>query len=92
MYCSSCGAAMPPGLSFCNRCGADLRVKENEAHRRSGPSPDTAGLGHRIRDHGWTMCGNRADGGHVAGAALPRWTHQWVCGYNAARKTPTSFN
>ena len=41
MYCSSCGAAMPPGLSYCNRCGADLRVKENEVPRRSGPSPDS---------------------------------------------------
>jgi hypothetical protein len=32
---------MPPGLSYCNRCGADLRVKENEVPRRSGPSPDS---------------------------------------------------
>ena len=28
MYCSSCGAALPPGLSFCNRCGAELTAKE----------------------------------------------------------------
>jgi uncharacterized paraquat-inducible protein A len=23
MYCASCGAAMTPGLSYCNRCGAN---------------------------------------------------------------------
>ncbi|MEO8434456.1 MAG: zinc ribbon domain-containing protein [Pyrinomonadaceae bacterium] len=28
MYCSSCGAALPPGLSYCNRCGAGLSAKE----------------------------------------------------------------
>ena len=27
MYCSSCGAAVPPGLSYCNRCGAELSAK-----------------------------------------------------------------
>lgn len=41
MFCSSCGAAIPPGLSYCNRCGADLRQKDNELTRRSGPSPDS---------------------------------------------------
>jgi hypothetical protein len=41
MYCLSCGSAVPPGLSYCNRCGADLRPKENEVTRRSGPSPDS---------------------------------------------------
>ena len=41
MYCSSCGSAAPPGLSYCNRCGADLRSKVNEVPRRSGPSPDS---------------------------------------------------
>ncbi len=40
MYCSSCGSAAPPGLSYCNRCGVDLRPKENEVPRRSGPSPN----------------------------------------------------
>ncbi len=40
MYCSSCGSAMPPGLSYCNRCGVDLRPKENDAPKRSGPSPN----------------------------------------------------
>src|ERR1700686_499106 len=40
MYCSSCGSAVPPGLSYCNRCGAGLRAKEDEIPRRSGPSPN----------------------------------------------------
>jgi hypothetical protein len=40
MHCSSCGSAVPPGLSYCNRCGADLRPKDNEASRRFGPSPN----------------------------------------------------
>ena len=41
MYCSSCGSAVPPGLSFCNRCGIDLRVKEESPAKRSGPAPDS---------------------------------------------------
>ena len=41
MFCSSCGSAVPPGLSYCNRCGADLRVKEETPVKRSGPSPDS---------------------------------------------------
>lgn len=40
MYCSSCGSAVPPGLSYCNRCGIDLRAKEQSPAKRSGPSPD----------------------------------------------------
>ena len=28
MYCSFCGAALTPGLSYCNRCGAELNAKE----------------------------------------------------------------
>jgi hypothetical protein len=27
MYCSSCGNAITPGLTFCNRCGARLEEK-----------------------------------------------------------------
>ena len=27
MYCSSCGKAVSPGLSYCNRCGAELNAK-----------------------------------------------------------------
>lgn len=40
MYCSSCGGSVPPGLSYCNRCGVDLRPKESEVPKRSGPSPN----------------------------------------------------
>jgi hypothetical protein len=40
MFCSFCGASVPPGLSYCNRCGADLRSKENETTKRSTPSPN----------------------------------------------------
>jgi len=41
MFCSSCGVAIAPGLSYCNRCGADLRPTENEVAKRPGPSPDS---------------------------------------------------
>jgi hypothetical protein len=41
MFCSSCGSAVPPGLSFCNRCGIDLRAKEESPAKRSGPAPDS---------------------------------------------------
>lgn len=29
MYCSSCGAAVTQGLSYCNRCGANLKPSES---------------------------------------------------------------
>ncbi|MGH9931992.1 MAG: hypothetical protein ACREA9_22560 [Pyrinomonadaceae bacterium] len=29
MYCSSCGSAVTSGLSYCNRCGAQLNSKES---------------------------------------------------------------
>jgi len=35
MYCSSCGTAITPGLSFCNRCGA--RLEEKLQTTRTGP-------------------------------------------------------
>jgi hypothetical protein len=41
MFCSSCGSAVPPGLSYCNRCGVDLRVKEQTPATRSGPAQDS---------------------------------------------------
>jgi hypothetical protein len=41
MYCSSCGAAVPAGLSYCNRCGADLRSKESSVAKRREASPDS---------------------------------------------------
>lgn len=28
MFCSSCGAAVTPGLNYCNRCGAGLSANE----------------------------------------------------------------
>lgn len=28
MYCAFCGTALTPGLSYCNRCGADLNAKD----------------------------------------------------------------
>lgn len=31
MYCANCGAALAPGLSYCNRCGYNLREK-NESN------------------------------------------------------------
>jgi predicted amidophosphoribosyltransferase len=31
MYCSSCAAAVTPGLSYCNRCGAELIAKKPTA-------------------------------------------------------------
>ena len=31
MFCSSCGSAITPGLSYCNRCGAELSPKKSAA-------------------------------------------------------------
>ena len=31
MYCSFCGTALTPGLSYCNRCGAELNAKDRDA-------------------------------------------------------------
>ena len=41
MYCSSCGSAVAPGLSYCNRCGTDLRAKGTAAGDRPGASPNS---------------------------------------------------
>jgi hypothetical protein len=41
MFCASCGSAVPPGLSYCNRCGADLRAKEQSVIKSSEASPDS---------------------------------------------------
>lgn len=35
MYCSTCGAPITQGLSFCNRCGANL--KDRSANQNMGP-------------------------------------------------------
>jgi zinc-ribbon domain len=31
MFCPSCGAEVPPSLSYCNRCGAELNAKAHSA-------------------------------------------------------------
>jgi predicted amidophosphoribosyltransferase len=36
MYCSSCGSAATPGLSYCNRCGAELNAKKSPSTKESG--------------------------------------------------------
>ena len=41
MYCSSCGAAVTPGLTYCNRCGAELKTNELNANRRTQVSIDS---------------------------------------------------
>ena len=35
MYCSSCGAVVNPGLSYCNRCGAEVGAKERSTNKLS---------------------------------------------------------
>ena len=40
MYCSSCGTAVKPGLSYCNRCGAEVGATERSANKRSELSPN----------------------------------------------------
>ena len=32
MFCSTCGAAVTPTLSFCNRCGTELNKKKSSSH------------------------------------------------------------
>jgi len=34
MYCSTCGTALSPELSFCNRCGTQLRKEKASDHER----------------------------------------------------------
>ena len=29
MYCATCGTALAPGLSYCNRCGNSLKERDN---------------------------------------------------------------
>ena len=33
MFCSTCGTTITPGLSFCNRCGASLKEREESTVR-----------------------------------------------------------
>ena len=39
MYCFSCGTAVTPGLSYCNRCGAEVGPKERSSNKLSELSP-----------------------------------------------------
>jgi hypothetical protein len=32
MYCSACGTQIAPGLSFCNRCGANLKERSGNSN------------------------------------------------------------
>ena len=32
MYCSNCGTPLSQGLSYCNRCGADLRERKETSN------------------------------------------------------------
>lgn len=41
MFCSSCGAAVSPGLSYCNRCGVELTANERGATKRSEASQES---------------------------------------------------
>lgn len=41
MYCSSCGEAVKPDLSYCNRCGTELGGKERSATKPFDISPDS---------------------------------------------------
>lgn len=33
MFCSSCGTTVTPGLSYCNRCGAELSAKSHNTSK-----------------------------------------------------------
>lgn len=39
MYCSSCGVAVTQGLTYCNRCGAKLNLRE-DASKSSDVKPE----------------------------------------------------
>ena len=41
MYCSSCGIAVAPSLSYCNRCGAELNPKDRGPATRSEASQES---------------------------------------------------
>ncbi len=41
MYCASCGMAVSSNLSFCNRCGAEVNVKNRETIKRSEASQES---------------------------------------------------
>ena len=35
MYCAKCGTPLAPGLSYCNRCGNNLKERDETTH--TGP-------------------------------------------------------
>lgn len=37
MYCATCGTPVAPGLSFCNRCGTNLKKESNGSKENSLP-------------------------------------------------------
>jgi hypothetical protein len=42
VYCSSCGVAVPHGLSYCNRCGAELSApKRDRVTKSAEASPES---------------------------------------------------
>ena len=41
MYCSSCGAAAKPGLTYCSRCGDELGAKTISGAKRAEVSPES---------------------------------------------------
>ncbi|HKS43102.1 MAG TPA: zinc ribbon domain-containing protein [Blastocatellia bacterium] len=41
MYCSSCGAAVPAGSTYCNRCGTDLKPKQSGSTKLSETMPES---------------------------------------------------
>jgi hypothetical protein len=41
MYCSTCGAAVPTSLSYCNRCGAELKAKQSGPMKLSETAPES---------------------------------------------------
>jgi predicted amidophosphoribosyltransferase len=41
MYCSSCGSAVPPNLTYCNRCGAKVNTKSEGVTRAADLIPES---------------------------------------------------
>jgi hypothetical protein len=41
MYCPSCGTSVNPGLSYCNRCGAELIAKDRGPGKLSETLPES---------------------------------------------------
>lgn len=41
MYCQTCGASFPAGLSYCNRCGAELNAKQVELQKTPDTMPES---------------------------------------------------